>query len=143
MVDVVEILKIIDDWLAKTGETDASLSRKATGSPDTIRNWRRSLKSGKSFGVSTKSLEGLSRVVGFDLSLQNSALGDPQHPSTEAEVREALRDIRGLEDKDIPIILGIIMQAIRANSIEREHSQLRDQSGSTTLPHEEKPSRQR
>lgn len=141
MVDVVEILKVIDAWLAKTGETDASLSRKATGSPDTIRNWRRSLKSGKSFGVSTKSLEAVSRIVGFDLSLHDAPQKSGAVTSQE-EIVAFLRRIEGLPESAIETILGVI-EIAKKNQDGSKPSVDRDEHQPEKAPHAVPPSRQR
>ncbi|GGA50788.1 hypothetical protein GCM10011385_00030 [Nitratireductor aestuarii] len=63
--------------------------------------------------------------------------------SSQDDILSLLKQIDGLAEQDIEIVLRIIMNSIRANAIEPEQSQPRDQSGSTTLPRAEKPLRQR
>lgn len=62
-MNMQEILTRIDDRLAITGLSDAAASFAATGSRDTIRNWRRALKEGREPGATIGSLVKLADVL--------------------------------------------------------------------------------
>ena len=116
------------DLAEPMGTSDSQISRLLTG--------RRKL-----------SLEWMA-IFASALNIQVSDLFKPPSAATaqarrDDEIRDLLKSIDGLEDKDVMMLLSIIKNAVRANSVEREHSQLRDQSESATLPRAMKPSRQR
>lgn len=64
MLDLIDVLKLIDAHEAATGEKPAQLSRRSTGSPDTIRNWKRSVAAGKVPGASTRTLQAVVEAIG-------------------------------------------------------------------------------
>src|SRR5690606_27396623 len=58
------ILRRIDIWLAEhDGMTDAELSRMATGSTDTIRNWRRRVEREEDPGAGVKALQAIANAM--------------------------------------------------------------------------------
>lgn len=62
-MDMKAVLHRIDRRLAALELTDAGASRAATGSPDTIRNWRRSTKAGSKGGATVRKIEALAPVL--------------------------------------------------------------------------------
>ena len=56
-MEMRKILARIEARLYEMGYTAAYVSREATGSPDTIRNWRRRVAKGESPGASTATLQ--------------------------------------------------------------------------------------
>ncbi len=66
-MNMQEILTRIDERLAATGLSDAKASFAATGSKDTIRNWRRALRDGREVGATTGSLAKLADVLDCQL----------------------------------------------------------------------------
>lgn len=63
-MEMKSVLAKIDVMLAKRGTSAAAISREATGSPDTIRNWRRRVDKGQEPGASTATLEPIARSLG-------------------------------------------------------------------------------
>ena len=57
----------------------------------------------------------------------------------EQQILDTLRRIKGLKEKDVNFILGMIMRDIRFNEAEAEQSQEHDQPQRATLPHASKP----
>lgn len=62
-MNMQEILNRIDERLAATGLSDAKASSMATGSKDTIRNWRRAIDRGQEPGATIGSLGKLADVL--------------------------------------------------------------------------------
>lgn len=83
-MDLKAILARIDKRLAITGHSDASASREATGSPDTIRNWRRTVKEGSKGGATLRKIEALAPV----LRTTPAWLIDEIGPEEESNVRD-------------------------------------------------------
>lgn len=68
----------------------SAVSKIATGSPDTIRNWLRSQEAGKQFTMDHKNLESVARAVGVTLSwLVNGHDGGDAHLKGLAEETSA------------------------------------------------------
>lgn len=63
-MEIQTLLRRIDLRLAQLDRTEAEVSRRATGSPDTIRNWRRRAKQSDDPGVSVKKLEAVAEELG-------------------------------------------------------------------------------
>ncbi|WP_247996643.1 MULTISPECIES: helix-turn-helix domain-containing protein [Brucella] len=59
--------------------------------------------------------------------------------STENEIRSFVSRIPGLKPEDIILIVGMILNTIKANAYEQEHSRTDDQSETTTPHHEPTP----
>lgn len=116
------------DLAEPMGTSDSQISRLLTGKRKLSLEWMASFA--RALNVQVSDL--FKPPVTADGRTQN-----------DDEIRTLLKAIKGLEDKDITMLLSIIKNAIQANSIERERTQLRDQSEPTTLRHAEKPSRQR
>lgn len=72
MVDLIDVLRMIDEHEAATGEKAAKLSRRATGSPDTIRNWKRAVAAGKSAGASTRTLQAVIEAIGSAVKIDDA-----------------------------------------------------------------------
>ncbi len=62
-MDIIEILERVETRLKKLGMSAAEASRKATGSTELIRNWKRAVKAGKDVGATTTSLLPLATVL--------------------------------------------------------------------------------
>ena len=62
-MNMQEILTRIDERLAATSQSASAASSAATGSPDTIRNWKRALKDGREPGATIGSLAKLADVL--------------------------------------------------------------------------------
>lgn len=62
-MDMERILQRIDRRLEVLRLTPAAASRQATGSTDTIRNWKRALKEGREVGATTRKLIPLAAVL--------------------------------------------------------------------------------
>ncbi|WP_105430189.1 hypothetical protein [Neorhizobium sp. T6_25] len=92
MIDVQEILQLVDEHEFKTGETMTELSRRATGSTETIRNWKRSLKEGKDFSAKFDYVQAVLEAMGHSLILRDA----PKKISGEVEVKRLLAVIDGL-----------------------------------------------
>lgn len=56
-MDMNKILARIHARIAELGTSEAAVSEKATGSPDTIRNWRRRAEKGGKPGASTGTIQ--------------------------------------------------------------------------------------
>lgn len=137
MVDIVEILRLIDERLAEMpGETDASVSRRATDSPDTIRNWRRRMKDGAKGGVSTRTLQAVGEELDVDLTF-GEIKGKIRGTTA---ILATLRRMEGLTDGDVTAFLQMITKAIKANSGSQAQSDTGDQSEPDNLRRESSPS---
>lgn len=82
MMDMAEVLRLIDERIAALDTSDAAVSFEATGSKDTIRNWRRAVSEGRKVGANTAKLQAVGRVLGIDLSFEPG--------SPEEQLRSAL-----------------------------------------------------
>jgi phage repressor protein C with HTH and peptisase S24 domain len=61
---VEDLLKLIDQHNADTGETDKALSLRSGLSGEGIRNWRRSIRAGKTPGANAGSIDKVLRAIG-------------------------------------------------------------------------------
>lgn len=85
-MDMHTVLQRIEVRRVELGETEAAISRRATGSPDTIRNWRRRLESGNSkFGASSVTLEKVAAALGRSVQWLTG-----EGPASEGDIK-ALR----------------------------------------------------
>lgn len=84
------ILDRITARIADLGTTDRAISLRATGSPDTIRNWQRSLRDGKTPNPQTAKLNAIIEALGLDLS----------NPDDQPEIRTAAA--YGLSESAVP-----------------------------------------
>jgi transcriptional regulator with XRE-family HTH domain len=62
------ILERISAHIAQTAMTEAELSRRATGSGDTIRNWRRAVRDGKPLAPKIDTITAVARALGLEPS---------------------------------------------------------------------------
>lgn len=67
-MDMKALVRNIDRRLEELGLTAAEVSKRATGSADTIRNWKRSAAKGSAVGATVRSLEMIARVLGTDVA---------------------------------------------------------------------------
>ena len=66
-MDMKGILERIDKRIAERDTSAAAVSKAATGSPDTIRNWQRNLKDGKDAGATLTKVAQVANVLGFSM----------------------------------------------------------------------------
>lgn len=131
MLSLREILAAVDAYEEATGSDDTKLSRLATGSTDTIRNWRRALRSGSGTGANTAKLQAVARVIGVDFAIEGRPLLD-----TEDEIRAALGQISKLTEDNITALMAVIQGFRSANGGLQKQSQNRDLSEPAN-PHRE------
>lgn len=67
-MDMKALVDKIDQRLEALGLTAAEASKRATGSADTIRNWKRAASQGASGGATLKTLEPIARVLETDVA---------------------------------------------------------------------------
>lgn len=141
MVDMMDVLKAIDAYqaTAERSVTDAELSRRATGSSDTIRNWRRAVRDGKDAGAHVKKLLAVGRVIGVDFAF------DDARPliRTDEEIRSTLERVVGLTENDVEFIMRQIKGAQISNGVEQLQTPPHDQHQSASRHHESAPSDKR
>jgi hypothetical protein len=104
MIDVEEILRLIESHEAKTGETMTELSRRVTGSTETIRNWKRSLKEGKDFSAKFDNVQGILEAIGVRVRLIGP---ETSLQSPEEALRGALIAY-GVDREDLPAVFKAI-----------------------------------
>ena len=76
-MDMKALVQRIDQRLEALGLSAAEVSTRATGSPDTIRNWKRAAARGIKRGATVQKLEPIARVLGTKVSwLTASDAGD-------------------------------------------------------------------
>src|SRR6185312_10503043 len=76
-----EMLGRIDDLLLRREMTASDASRRATGSPDTIRNWRRALRDNRDAGVSTRTVQPVADVLSSNVPWIMEGIGQPDGES--------------------------------------------------------------
>lgn len=81
-MDMKAVLARIEDWIARQNEAGnrvsvASLSRKATNSPDTIRNWIRQRNDGKSIGATALKVQQVAGAMGVNADWLITGEGEP------------------------------------------------------------------
>lgn len=62
-MEIKDLVRRIDIRLEKLGVTHTEASRNATGSTETIRNWRRAAKDGRNVGVAQRTLDAVAREL--------------------------------------------------------------------------------
>lgn len=67
-MDMKALVQRIDQRLEELGLTATEVSKRATGSADTIRNWKRAAAKGSKTGASSRTLEPVARVLGTKVS---------------------------------------------------------------------------
>lgn len=139
MVEVRDVLRAIDAYQIENPITDAELSRLATGSPDTIRNWRRAVRDGKDVGAHVKKLIAVGRVIGVDFALE----GALPLIRTDEDIRSMLERVVGLTENDVEFIMRQIKGAQRSNGVEPQSNQPHDQSQPSNRRHGSTPSGKR
>ncbi len=92
MLDLLDVLRMIDEHEAATGEKPAQLSRRATGSPDTIRNWKRAVAAGKTPGASTRTLQAIAEAIGSAVSIDGARNGSRLVSSFDPDAEESFED---------------------------------------------------
>lgn len=130
MIKLVDVLAAIDAYQTENRISDTELSRLATGSTDTIRNWRRAVSEGRDAGAQTKKLQAVGRIIGVDFALD----GALPLLRSEAEIRSMLERIVGLTENDVEFIAKQIKAAQISNAGGSPHSPDRDRSPSASRP---------
>jgi SOS-response transcriptional repressor LexA len=80
-MDMQGLVARIDRRLAAMEMTAAEASRKATGSPDTIRNWKRTAEKGGKTGASHKALEAVADVLSTNVPWLTDEIGPEVGPA--------------------------------------------------------------
>ena len=97
MIRVIERIERRIQDLAAQGRrvSERSVSIDATGSPDTIRNWRRSAATGKAAGASTVKLQQVADALGVSLNwlILGDEGADDSRSQAIAEIVELLREL--------------------------------------------------
>ena len=152
-MDMKAVLARIDRRLQKLGLTDAAVSRTATGSTDTIRNWRRQVNDGKNPGASTTKLIPIAAALQTNLTWLTEEIGDEEsataapaieeepRASTEAEVLRLLKRIDKLSDDDIKFLMKNIRSAWADYDAAQPQNSLRDQPQPASPHHAKEPLR--
>jgi hypothetical protein len=98
MIDVQEILRLVESHEAATGETMTELSRRATGSTDTIRNWKRSLKDGKDFSAKFDYVQAVLEAMDIRIRL----IGKNANLQTPEELLRSALIAYGVDREELP-----------------------------------------
>jgi hypothetical protein len=130
-MDMPEILRLIDERIAALHTSDAAVSFEATGSKDTIRNWRRAVSEGRRAGANTAKLQAVGRVLGIDLTFETG--------SPEDQLRSALLAY-GVDGAQLDRLTTIINTFVKPVG-QPEQSPPDDRSQHASRRHEEVPSR--
>lgn len=97
MTNVIARIETRIRELAASGKqvSERSVSLDATGSPDTIRNWRRAAQSGKIAGASTIKLQQVAAALGVsvDWLMNGDPSSDDAHEQAIAEIVSLLREL--------------------------------------------------
>lgn len=97
MNDVLARIETRIRELAETGKpvSERSISLEATGSPDTIRNWRRAASSGKLSGASTTKMQQVANALGVsvDWLMMGDKGVDDAHSRAIGEIVHLLREL--------------------------------------------------
>lgn len=75
-MDMQGLVDRIDQRLAALGLSASVASERATGSKDTIRNWKRSAKAGSKTGASMRTLEQVARVLQTNITWLTDGIGE-------------------------------------------------------------------
>lgn len=67
-MDMSALVRNIERRLEELGLTATEVSKRATGSADTIRNWQRSAARGSKTGATVRTLEPIARVLGMSVA---------------------------------------------------------------------------
>lgn len=93
-MDMIRLLALIDARLAETGMSERQASINATGSPDTIRNWRRRDPASGTAGANMNKVTLVCEALGIDL----------------AEVTGATAPARGMAEDASPAFLPFMLR---------------------------------
>jgi hypothetical protein len=111
MINLVEILALVDDYVDRNAETMTELSRRATGKNDTIRNWKRRLEKGQEASASFQNVQAVLAAIGVEIAL-NGALSPI---STSEEIKTTLQRIVGLDKRGQELALTVIENHMAVN----------------------------
>jgi transcriptional regulator with XRE-family HTH domain len=117
-MEMKTVLARIDLRLAALGTTDAAVSKKATGSQDTVRNWRRRVAKGESPSASVSKIEAISEVLGVTPEwLQGQGPEDLDAArKEEAEIRRLIDLYRSLEPDLRPVAINRVSALVPPES---------------------------
>jgi hypothetical protein len=111
-MDMETLLRRIGLRLKDLCITEAAAARAATGSPDTIRNWRRRQMAGHKPGASTRTIEALAVVLGVDSSWlmgDGPEIVDPAEAAEKQSLRDQLNEIFDNLDASMkPVALDLV-----------------------------------
>jgi len=137
MIDLAEIIDRIQKRAQELGTSVTAISKKATGSEDTIRNWIRLLQTdpGKASATTIK-LNQIEEAIGVELAVNAAS----DSVSGEAEIKRLLRRIKGLPPEAINPVWRLIGGYLE-DAESHEQNQPHDQSESASRHREGQPSR--
>lgn len=118
MIDVEEILRLVESHEAETGETMTELSRRATGSNDTIRNWKRSLKDGKDFSAKFDYVQAVLEAIGVRIRL----IGTKANLQTPEELLRSALVAYGVDREELPAAFKAIKGFVDESDGEQSQS---------------------
>lgn len=138
MIDLAEIVEKIDARLKEMGSNATEVSRAATDSKDTIRNWRRAVELDKKSGVdgasaTTIKLNQIEKALGIELARNGSG----QTP--EAQLRAALLAY-GVDREDLNRAVSAVKIFLDDDDERPEQGHSLDQSSPSTPHHTKVPS---
>jgi hypothetical protein len=136
MVDMAEILRRIDERIAALNTNDSAVSFDATGSKDTIRNWRRAVRNGRKAGANTQTLQSVGKVLGIDLAFEPAP---PEDQKSEEHLRSALLAY-GVDRSQLGRLVTIINTFVKPSAPPKQ-SQPDDRPPRASRRREEVPSR--
>ena len=101
-MEMTEILARLDAWIAQqkadgASVSDQSLSLEATGSKDTIRNWRRAMRTCKESGATLDKLASVARAMRVSESWLIHGIDLQSHAVVDARMAQALRELTPTE----------------------------------------------
>jgi transposase-like protein len=105
MIAVINRIEARINELRSSGRaiSERSVSVEATGSPDTIRNWRRAAQTGKKAGATTIKLQQVASALG--VTPEWLMIGDTQDNDTRAlAIAEILALLRELEPEELEML---------------------------------------
>lgn len=102
---VIERIEARIEELRASGKSvsERSISVEATGSPDTIRNWRRAAQTGRTVGATTVKLQQVAKAL--SVTPEWLMMGDPADGDDRARtISEILVLLRELEPEELAIL---------------------------------------
>jgi transcriptional regulator with XRE-family HTH domain len=77
---IEDILKRVEQRAQELGLSIAAVSRRATDSPDTIRNWDRAVRRGETFNPTTRTLQRVAQALDVSYAWLTTGVDAPDQP---------------------------------------------------------------